>query len=196
MKDKLIHLLKNAEGWACHHRSYSDANKTAITEHIEELKGAIKMLKESDLASCCEEADTGTVREQVRENDQLAHAMHGLEKELIRTTGELRSLLLFLSNNDLRIEKVEMKVSELTGTVNDVKATTLKVLAEVRARIDAADARIVTLETQLADADVPEAATTALAELKTVVGQLDDIVPDAPDLPPVTPPVVTPPTTP
>lgn len=201
MNDQLIEILKHATHWAgiCRANSHSPGHVAAITEHIEDLKSAIKMLKESDmnLASCCDEAQGDIVREkQERENDHLIHALHDLSKEVIRMTGELRSALLVSSKSDLRLTGVEMKVSELTGTVNEVKATTLKVLAEIRARVDLADARIVTLEGQLADADVPEAASTALAELKTIVGQLDDITPDAPDLPPVTPPVVTPPTVP
>lgn len=130
-----------------------------------------------------------------RDNEMchLHSAIHGLQVELVRTTGDLRSLLLVLSKLDLGIEsKINMKISELSGGINEVKASTLKALSEIRNRIDAADARIVILEKQLADADIPAEAETALAELKTISKQLDDIVPDVPDLPPVPTPAPTP----
>jgi hypothetical protein len=200
MKDKLITLLNYSAFWAILLRDSGAADqlKSMLTEHIEELKATVKGLKESDMDLACpeEQAHSDNMKYE-RENDHLIHALHDVRVELARTNEGLRSLSIVLSKLDLgNTENIEMKVSELTGTVNEVKTTTLKVLAEIRARIDLADARIVTLEGQLADADVPEAAATALAELKTVVGQLDDIVPDSPDLPPVTPPVVTSPTVP
>lgn len=163
----------------------SDRDKPEITEHIEELKNAINELEECNLATLPEPAHSGNVREG-HDNDHLIHALHDLSKELVRATGEIRSLLLVLSKFDLiNLEKTNMKVSELSGSLTEVKNNSLKAFSELRNRIDAADARIVILETQLSDADIPAEAEAALTDLKTIVKQLDDIVPDAPELPPV-----------
>lgn len=192
MNEKLISLLKHAKTCAIQCRELSnDRHKLAITEHVEQLKKAINEL-ESNLASSSSEEHDGRVsdRDELRETlCRLAQSNQDLQMELVRTTGELRSLLLFLSKLDLGVEnRINMKISELAGGLNEVKTASLKAFSEIRNRIDAADARIVILEKQLSDADIPAEAETALTELKAISKQLDDIVPDVSELPPTTPP--------
>ena len=88
-----------------------------------------------------------------------------------------------ITSNDLdRLEhRITMKVSELTGTLNNVKETSLKAFAEIRAKIDALDAKIVELQ----DADLPAETVQLVTDLQAISKQLDDIVPDAGELPPV-----------
>lgn len=191
--DKLIELLKRSQRYAARLQEYFSDVKDSytgriVTDHIEEIKSAIRQLEQTQLAVSSECAETNAVSQErhERDNDHLIHAFHGLSNELIRTTGELRSLLLLLSKFDLsNVEKTNMKISELSGAVTEVKTSALKAFSEIRNRIDVADARITTLETQLSDADIPAEAEAALADLRTILKQLDDIVPDAPELPPV-----------
>lgn len=192
MNKILITLLNAAIVQSYNYRStrISDDVKQQITEHIEELKGAVEYLEQGVnplLATACQEADTVRVSERhERENEHLICALHDMGKELVRTTGEIRSLLLVLSKLDLgNTEKINMKVNELAGGLTEVKASALKGFSEVRNRIDVADARILVLEKGLADADLSPEAQAAFDDLKTVLKQLDDIVPDAPELPPV-----------
>lgn len=63
---------------------------------------------------------------------------------------------------------IDMKVSELAGVLNTLVAQVEKIRAEVQA-----------LKDSLANVDLPEAATTALANLDTALKGVDDITPDA-----------------
>lgn len=193
MNEKLICLLKDSLSHAYSLRCLTSNvyDNARINNHIEQLKKVINEL-ESNLASSSSGGHGGRVsdRDELRETMcHLNQSIQGLQMELVRTTGELRSLLLFLSKLDLGVEnRINMKISELAGGLNEVKTASLKAFSEIRNRIDAADARIVILEKQLAEADIPAEAETALNELKAISKQLDDIVPDVSELPPTTPP--------
>lgn len=206
MNENLISLLKASKAHAldwrenlrsrCLRSHESMQAFYAVCDHVQVLEDTINLMEAANLnlASSPQEAHSPSkMGDRDNEMCHLHSAIHGLQVELVRTTGDLRSLLLVLSKLDLGIEsKINMKISELSGGLNEVKASTLKALSEIRNRIDAADVRIVTLEKQLADSDIPAEAETALAELKTISKQLDDIVPDVPDLPPVPTPAPTP----
>ena len=69
-------------------------------------------------------------------------------------------------------EDISMKLSELSGLLNDVLSQLAKAKAEI---LD----KIAGLEAALADVDLPEDAVTALAALSAKAQSLDDIVPDA-----------------
>ena len=72
----------------------------------------------------------------------------------------------------LNDEGISMKLSELSGLLNDVLSQLAKAKAEI---LD----KIAGLEAALADVDLPEDAVTALAALSAKAQSLDDIVPDA-----------------
>jgi hypothetical protein len=187
MNEKLIHLLQLAREQTLEARQKTHDPNTHryLTNYIDRVQGTINDLEKCNLATLPEAAHSDNMKSE-RENDHLIHALHDVRVELVRTNEGLRSLSIVLSKLDLgNTEKIEMKVSELAGGLAEVKTSALKGFSEVRNRIDAADARIVILEKQLTDADIPAEAEAALADLKTIVKQLDDIVPDAPDLPPV-----------
>jgi ABC-type transporter Mla subunit MlaD len=67
--------------------------------------------------------------------------------------------------------KIFMTLEELTQVLNDTKAQLVKAAGEITAKIDALEAQLATVVT------TPEV-DAALAELKAVAQQLDDINPD------------------
>ena len=67
--------------------------------------------------------------------------------------------------------KILMTLEELKQTLNDTKAQLVKAAGEIIAKIDALEAQLATVVT------TPEV-DAALAELKVVAQQLDDINPD------------------
>lgn len=69
--------------------------------------------------------------------------------------------------------RIIMKASEVAENVNAAITTIRKGTDEVLGKIKA-------LSDQLADAELPADAVTALENLKTAAKELDDIVPDAP----------------
>ena len=69
-------------------------------------------------------------------------------------------------------EDLSMKLSELSGLLNDVLAQLAKAKLEILDKIE-------TLETALSDVDLPEDAVAALAALVEKTQALDDVVPDA-----------------
>jgi ACT domain-containing protein len=75
----------------------------------------------------------------------------------------------FFLNSD---EDLSMKLSELSGLLNDVLAQLAKAKAEILDKIES-------LETALSDVDLPEDAVAALAALSAKAQALDDVVPDA-----------------
>jgi uncharacterized coiled-coil DUF342 family protein len=93
----------------------------------------------------------------------------------------LRSHLSPINNADLEAfeNRITMKVSELNGTLAQIKTVSLKAFGEIRAKIDELDAKIVALQ----DADLPAEVVAAIDELKTLSTQLDDIVPDVAEFP-------------
>lgn len=124
----------------------------------------------------------------MNDTEMLACAVRDLTKEIIRATEVLRSTSECINKTDLdNTEKnVTMKLSELQGSLQEVKTASLKAFSEIRSRIDALDAKITELTGELANATVPADAQGTIADLKTISKQLDDIVPDAPELPPPT----------
>jgi hypothetical protein len=64
-----------------------------------------------------------------------------------------------------------MKLSELSGLLNDVLAQLAKAKAEILDKIES-------LETALADVELPQDAQDALAALVAKAQALDDVVPD------------------
>jgi ACT domain-containing protein len=73
----------------------------------------------------------------------------------------------------LNSEDLSMKLSELSGLLNDVLAQLAKAKLEILDKIES-------LETALSDVDLPEDAVVALAALVEKTQALDDVVPDAP----------------
>jgi hypothetical protein len=67
----------------------------------------------------------------------------------------------------------DMKLSELSGLLNDVLAQLAKAKAEILDKIES-------LETALSDVELPQDAQDALAALMAKAQALDDVVPDAP----------------
>lgn len=65
-----------------------------------------------------------------------------------------------------------MTLEELTQSMNDTKEQLIKAAGEITTKIDALEAQLATVIT------TPEV-DAALADLKTVAQQLDDINPDA-----------------
>jgi ACT domain-containing protein len=72
----------------------------------------------------------------------------------------------------LNSEDLSMKLSELSGLLNDVLAQLAKAKLEILDKIES-------LETALSDVDLPEDAVAALAALSAKAQALDDVVPDA-----------------
>lgn len=62
-----------------------------------------------------------------------------------------------------------MKVTELAGVVNGLVEREQKIIAEIEA-----------LKASLADADVPQEAADALANLEALIAKADDLNPDLP----------------
>jgi hypothetical protein len=71
----------------------------------------------------------------------------------------------------LNFEDLSMKLSELSGLLNDVLAQLAKAKAEILDKIES-------LETALADVELPQDAQDALAALVAKAQALDDVVPD------------------
>jgi ACT domain-containing protein len=71
----------------------------------------------------------------------------------------------------LNLEDLSMKLSELSGLLNDVLAQLAKAKAEILDKIES-------LETALADVELPQDAQDALAALVAKAQALDDVVPD------------------
>lgn len=80
---------------------------------------------------------------------------------------------------DAMEERLNVKASELKGQADEIKNLSLKVLSEIRSKIDQ-------LNDQLNDPELPADAVAALADAKATLSQLDEIVPDAGELPPPT----------
>lgn len=72
------------------------------------------------------------------------------------------------------------KLSELKGTVDELKAQALKAFGEIRSKLDEQKAKIDELLAQLGDVEIPADAQASIDELKALTQQLDDVVPDAP----------------
>lgn len=146
----------------------------------------------TDGPHCCRVSDRDELQEEMC---RLSHDLRDVRVELVRVAERLRSISDAATKGDLdNTEKnITMKISELQGSLQEVKTGTLKALSEIRSRVDALDAKITELTGELADATVPADAQTTLADIKTICKQLDDIVPDAPELPPPTIPPTEPP---
>lgn len=157
-----------------------------IERHIDEITGSFSMLANPPSETQCNNVSD---RENEKDSrDDLTSAIHGLTVELVRATERFRSLSEVASKCDLNnTEKnITMKLSELQGSLQEVKTSALKALSEIRSRVDALDAKITELTSELANATVPADAQATLADIRGIHKQLDDIVPDAPELPPPT----------
>lgn len=108
---------------------------------------------------------------------RVAHAIENLAQVACQNARQHPA-----TNHDLNQfeHRITMKVSELTGTLQTVKETSLKAFSEIRAKIDALDAKIVELQ----DADLPPETAQLVTDLQGISKQLDDIVPDSTELPP------------
>lgn len=75
--------------------------------------------------------------------------------------------------------RLNMKLSELGGTVSAIKIQITKVFTEQQARFDALTAKIAELEAKItADPEVDPAIVTDLNDAKALLQQLDDTIPD------------------
>jgi hypothetical protein len=87
---------------------------------------------------------------------------------------ELLNLLDLLLSRSPLIRSMQMKTTELSGVVNALAEREKKIITEIEA-----------LKVALAEADVPQDAVDALANLEALIGTADDLNPDLPVYPPV-----------
>lgn len=183
-------LLSRCSAWAYEHRTrihHAGELLDHINRHIDDIATGFSML----LANSPSEVQPDKVsdRDELREEMcRLSHDLRDVRVELARVAERLRLISDAATKDDLdkHGEKVTMKLSELQGSLQEVKTASLKAFSEIRSRIDALDAKITELTGELANATVPADAQGTIADLKTISKQLDDIVPDAPELPPPT----------
>ena len=81
-------------------------------------------------------------------------------------------------------EITRMKITELAERFNADLERVLKVQIEVKTKLEDLAKEIETLRTQLEDLDIPAAAETTLATIESVIGAIDQLIPDAPPTPP------------
>lgn len=183
-------LLSRCHAWAYELRTqmhHTGQPLDHIDGHINDIEKTVSMVlaNQTSETQCNKVSDRNELQEEMC---HLTHALHDVRVELVRATERLRSISDAPTKDDLcQTEKnITMKISELQGSLQEVKNSSLKAFSEIRSRIDALDSKITELTNELADATVPPDAQGTLADLKTISKQLDDIVPDAPELPPPT----------
>lgn len=118
-------------------------------------------------------------------DQHLVLALSSLTREVILLRevikhSRFQERVCFLTKKDLEEieERLNMKLSDLKNDLTGLKAQVEKIFTEQGTRFDTLTAKINELEKQIADAEVPQDVTDALAEVKTALQKLDDTIPD------------------
>lgn len=103
--------------------------------------------------------------------------MDGLNQMIFGLTHAIREMTSEIRNKNQQ-ELILMKISELKGDVAAIKTQLTKVFVEQQTRYDTIAAKYAELQTQLEDAELDEQTASNVADIKTLLQQFDDTIPE------------------